>query len=267
MAVGVLTFRSPTDLGVRDMAVSVVLHLALAGVLFFSRSCAQEPEPLLPQDEIIMINLAALPRSEGRTPDRATRAPRPAEGAPEAVVAPPRPDAMSLPDPKAEKSKGTTAPPDPDVRRDELLRDLKREQLVRSLNPDAALGDVDRAATDPDGTLPPDMVFGTGTATGPVDPEAARWAAEIRRLVTANWVTLPRFTQDNPTLSTIVKILLDEEGKVKDVKVFTSSGNASFDDSAVRAVQRTARLPLPPAKFPFKPPMWIKFRFGASDAQ
>jgi TonB family protein len=70
------------------------------------------------------------------------------------------------------------------------------------------------------------------------------YGAQIVMAVQPNW-HWPALAQGN--LSVILYLKIDAVGRVLDVRVVTSSGNALFDSSAVAAVRRTQALPPPPS--------------------
>ena len=244
-------------LGVPDVVVSTLLHLVLVGTLAATRSCTDDDEPLFDPDEIMEVQMVALPKSAGRNPDRATRAPAPA-------VAAPAPDTMTYQDPSVEKRPTKEHVKEQQAKRDELLRQLKRESLIRSLS-NAPVGSVDRGATDPDSTLEGD-VWGSGVGVI-TDPELARYLTELRQAVIPQWAPLPRLIQENPGLEADIFVWLDDLGVVQTARVGTSSGNSSFDESCLRAVRKAGRLPIPPAKYRVDDTSAFGIRFRASDAK
>jgi len=255
-----------TDLQAWAIALSLGLHSCLAGTLAATRGCSGDAEPLFDPDDVMMIEMAALPKSAGRLPDRASRAPRPADGAPEAMTQPQQPsDQMRFEDPDKEKEKGEKVE-DHSLDRERLLAEARRKALVDSLS-DAPIGDADRQQTDPDSTL--DATFGFGGATGPVDPEAARYLVELRQVLLPLWNPLPKVVEQNPAIFTLVDIWLDPDGRIADSEVQTPSGNGSFDQACLTAVARARRLPIPPARFKVETRKGIQIRvsFRASDAR
>ncbi len=245
-----------------DLGASLVLHVLLATLLVATRGCRGGDRPLFDADEVMMVQMVSLPRAKGRLPDRATRAPAPTAGAPDAV-APPTPSDMVYRNREAEPTKGAEA----SDRRRELLDALRRQQAVGASTSDAPLGDVDRAATDPDGVLTDDFLFG-GTGSGvPADPDLARYNMELRTAVIPQWTPLPRIIQENPDAWAVLEVTLHPDGRVDEVRVARSSGIGSFDESCLRAVTRAGRLPLPPVRFPSLARDGILLMLTASDAR
>jgi colicin import membrane protein len=70
------------------------------------------------------------------------------------------------------------------------------------------------------------------------------YGAQIVMAVQPNW-HWPALAQGNLSVTLYLKI--NAAGRVLDVRVEASSGNALFDSSAVAAVRRTQTLPPPPS--------------------
>jgi colicin import membrane protein len=76
-----------------------------------------------------------------------------------------------------------------------------------------------------------------------MEEAVARYSNLIQRQVERNWL-LPYGSL--PGLSCVLRITLTTEGKVLDVQLTRSSGDPSFDRSAIAAVRRASPLPVPP---------------------
>jgi TonB family protein len=258
-------------LGWPDVVVSLVVHGALVAALLAARGCAtSKAAPILARDEtVIEVSMAVLPKSTGRFPDRATRAPDPisASNPRDAALAPelPNPKQSTYESPDAEPDAGSKmTPEEAEKRRAELLGQAQRDVAVHDL--DAPLSDRDRVQTDPNGIPGMEALYGTGSS-GPVDPEIARYITAVRQIVIPNWAPLPQIIQANPKLVTGVEVQLDDSGNVRDAKVHKPSGNTSFDASCLRAIQSSGRLPLPPQRFRTPGQTVIRVYLLASDAQ
>ncbi len=250
-----------------DLLLSLLLHGTVVLFLLLGRGCIEDDQPLFDPDEIMQVQMVALPKARGRNPDRATRAPSPPPPAPVPEAAMPSPEPFAEPHPSNSETRPEEPPPKADSRdrRADVLRQLRRSELIKDIQ--APLGDVDRSATDPNSTLSPEEAF-AGLGTGaPMDPDLARYQSQIRRIVLPNWTPLPRIIQDNPDLFTIVEVTLDADGKIEKTRMARPSGNTSYDESCIRAVQKSGRLPLPPPKFQNLASRGIWIHFPASDAR
>jgi TonB family protein len=247
--------------------ISLVMHLGLAGLLAISKACKPDDSDLLMPDMDVMM--VPLPKASGRLPDRASRAPRAAPGAD--TPAPPKqsdPNRMRFEDPAKEKPQGEPARENHSDARQDLLRNLKRQQALDALR-DAPIGDADRMATDPDSTLTVEEAFGLGGGIGaPVDPEAARYLLELRGALLPHWNPLPSTYEHNPDMFTVLDAWISDDGRYKSADVKIGSGNDSFDRSCLTAVAKAGTLPLPPDKFRVETRKGIQIRvtFRASDA-
>lgn len=247
--------------------ISIVMHAGLAGLLAVSKACKPDDSSLLMPDMDVMM--VPLPKAAGRLPDRASRAARPAQGAD--TPAPPQqvdPDQLRFEDPTKEKSKGEPQPKDHSDARQDLLNNMKRQQLIDQLA-DAPIGDADRLATDPDSTLTVEEAFGLGGGFGgPVDPDAARYLLELRASLLPHWNPLPLIIEQNPDIYTVLDVWISDTGRYKSADVKIGSGNDSFDRSCLTAVAKAGTLPVPPDKFRVETRKGIQIRvtFRASDA-
>ena len=259
---------SGTNMPPWAVIISLVMHAGLAGLLALSKACKPDDSSLLMPDMDVMM--VPLPKAAGRLPDRASRAPRPADGA--NTPTPPKqndPNQMRLDDATKEKAQGAPKPEDHSDARQDLLRDMKRQQALDALR-DAPIGDADRMATDPDSTLTVEEAFGLGGGFGgPVDPAAARYLLELRAALLPHWNPMPLVIEQNPEIFTVLDVWIADNGRYKSADVKIGSGNDSFDRSCLTAVAKAGTLPLPPDKFRVETHKGIQIRvtFRASDAK
>ena len=85
----------------------------------------------------------------------------------------------------------------------------------------------------------------TPTTMSASDEEGA-YLNKIEQLIIARWKLPPK----SDGLKVILRYWLARSGAVSFVRVDTTSGNQSFDDSAVQAVRRASPFPPPPKSFP-----------------
>jgi TonB family protein len=249
-----------------EIPVALAGHGLAAAILIVAEMWAADTAPLINPDEVmIAVATAALPRSTSRMPEKAQRAPDPPKGVPDEVAPPPPPPTASdmvIPDKEAPKAKGAEKPkPTNDKKREELLRKQRREALLRDAS--AEVGTEDRVATDPNGVDPKDAVLGAGAALG--DPELGRYIEELRSAVLPHWTPLPSTVQAHPDYAVIVGVRVSESGALSSPRVVQGSGDASFDRAAVLALTKTGRVPPPPAKYRDSAARGIQFRLYAKD--
>lgn len=234
-----------------EIGASLGVHALLIAALFIGEYISRpDSKPLIDPSQVMMVSAVALPKQTTRMPQRATRTPDPPKAAaPETSPTPPPPPTASdlvLHKDDAPKPAGEPeAPPDRSQDREELLRQAQKAQALKDMA--AALGDVDRPRTDPNGVDPEDVVFGSGM--GKMDKEAAAWWGKARPLIWANWTPLPSTVAAHPDYATQVKVKVLADGTLTDAEVYKGTGDPSYDRSAVLAVIKTGKVPPPPEKF------------------
>ena len=91
---------------------------------------------------------------------------------------------------------------------------------------------------------PPGMPGAAGTARVP--PEILAYARALDEKVRANW-TVPELAQKEAgKLMVQVRITIEKDGRVSNVRMEKVSSNPYFDDSVRRAIQKASPLPIPP---------------------
>src|SRR5262249_26506982 len=100
---------------------------------------------------------------------------------------------------------------------------------------------------------------GTDTGSGPIGSggqgpggggqlvglEVMGYRQQVINTVKARWTNVI----SRPGLVAIIAFEIGSEGDVSSVRIERSSGDAAYDASAVRAVQRATPLPAPPARY------------------
>jgi len=132
---------------------------------------------------------------------------------------------------------------------------IQREKAVRAAV--RGIGDrvahrVDLSAIPPPAkvAVPPRAGGGMPGAPGSarVPPEILAYARALDEKVRANW-TVPELAQkDMGGLIVQVRITIEKDGRVSNVRMEKVSGNPYFDDSVRRAIQKASPLPIPPAQ-------------------
>jgi TonB family protein len=200
--------------------------------------------PILDPNDIMEVSMVVLPKTESRMPERATRAPVPrGEDTPTAPQPkPPVESDLAVVQPDAPKAEGS---PDHSDRRTELMKELRRKQLLADAAAD--IGAVDREASDPDSTT--DQAVNTGGSGAAADPELALWVQKVREKFMANFHPLPTIVSANPNIEATVAVRIDEAGNVLSRSMHKPSGNPSYDAAAERAADAVTQVPPPPEKY------------------
>ena len=251
-----------------EVVVSLLGHGLLAFGISSGEHCTRPEPSLINPEDVMIVQAVALPKQTKALPDKPSRTPDPPQGEPEAPTPPPPPTAsdMALEKPDVEKPKGAEKPPPPDRKKDreELLKKARRDQLLRDMA--AQVGTEDRVESDPDGVDPDEAIISTGVA-GLNDPEYARWHAQCKAAVEANWTPLPSTVKSHPDYIVIIEVPVSSNGQLGKPRVVESSGDASFDRSGELAVLKTGRLPPPPAKYRSSVSKGLQFELKADDKQ
>jgi TonB family protein len=91
--------------------------------------------------------------------------------------------------------------------------------------------------------------YGVGAGKGSVgilqDPEFILYYKTVQEQIKKSWT----FTGGSNDLTATVNFAIGPDGALAAVKIGTSSNDAAFDDSVIRAIRRAAPFPAPPEKF------------------
>jgi outer membrane biosynthesis protein TonB len=215
---------------------AAVGHVAVIGGMlalsFLMSLLSPPPAPLISPDESMEVAVVSMAKSQG-LPTLAMHAPRASGTSTPSDVPPPvQQSDLAFKDPNNPEPKpmGT---PDDDTRRQELMDEMRRQDLLGSL--DGPEGPEDRQATSPDGAD-----GGSGTALGRNDP----YAAALRKAYDPVFQPLPALRGKG--LVTKVFIRADASGRVLETKLKQTSGNASWDRAALAAAEVLTDIPAPP---------------------
>lgn len=248
------------------------------------------PEPEAAQPE----TLAQAPEPEPVTepPPVEELEPQPEPEEPTVSDVPPEPQAPPEPEPEASpipEVQPPVPPPEkpkvvkrtPKKRPDHRVKRPKKEVERRAKKPKAAKPPTEVARAD----LGPKRTPSTHTSTRPAssgastastqsrgsgDPSAGRSArnaeaaylAELQRAIARH----QRFPNDarrkRQTGVTTLSFVVQRDGRIRQVRITKSSGNASLDEAAVKAMQRLSRFkPIPAAISRQEWPMRVPIRF------
>ena len=248
--------RSPDSATPRMMALSLLIHGTLIlAVIVFASSAPRLQKPGLGSVSRVRIvesvaappvveKLRAAPPSQKEIPVAVENIPAISENSRQkvrvtALKAAPKdsirlakrrraPRRVKAPKPQEKKvEQAIQKKEDSQALLDKRLAAIRRElENKKGKPPDAG------AAAGPDDT-------GAGGALA--DKELLRWLDMVKSRINSNWSVLA----DNRTVSrvTIIGVKLGHDGRVKDVAIDESSGDDTFDRSAIRAVLQAAPLP------------------------
>ena len=214
------------------VTISIIAHASLIGALVWGLHWRSSPEVVASSAELwsVVPEAAAPPPVETPPPPPVVQAPPPpavetpkppdivTEKIEEKKKPPPKP---TPPPPAPPPPKPTPAPPPPKDKLDAKALAKQHEENVKRM-----LAQMNAP------------VSATGTAardSGPSASYAGRIAARIRPNI--------HFSESGPGLSADVLIKLLQDGTITKATVVKSSGNAAFDEAALRGVQLTGQVP------------------------
>ena len=224
----------------RALVPSAILHLPLA-LLLVGAWGGDSRRPLIDRD-IYMVSAVALPKARD-LPDKAAapkkkQAPAP-KPKPKSEPAP-QPDELVLKekrDEEKEPQEEEATEPESSKAND---RSTDRASLLASLTEKA---DELRFATDPDGDPEVEPEAGLKARFG---RQLTPYERQVRDAIQYNW--FPKFTgQARDGLWAAVGFDIDTNGSILAPEIEESSGDYIYDQSCLRAVIRTRRVPPPPS--------------------
>ena len=76
-----------------------------------------------------------------------------------------------------------------------------------------------------------------------------KYIEQCKQEILSNWNPLPTLIEENPDLQVVLEVQIDANGTLSKPVIRQSSGNSSFDRSAIIALRKTKKLPIPPTKY------------------
>jgi colicin import membrane protein len=134
----------------------------------------------------------------------------------------------------------------------EAVEEIQREKAIRAAV--RGIGErvahrVDLSAVRPQSrgaTRPGPAGMPGASGTTRASPEILAYARALDEKVRANW-TVPELTRKEAGKMMVqVRITIEKDGRVSNVRMEKVSGNSYFDDSVRRAIQKASPLPIPP---------------------
>jgi TonB family protein len=244
-----------------EMGASLGLHAGALGIVLILQQCTPTT-PLFKPEDVMIVQAVALPKSVNDwLPDKPMHTPDPPKGAvPDSPdVVPPTASDMVFPDDKAPKPKGA----ENEAQRDQLLAEARKEALLRDMS--TPEGPEDQVQHDPNGVDPREAILGIGVGIN--DPELARWQAACRDKILPNWTPLPAVVAAHPNYVVQLVVRVAANGAMSNPEVYQSSGDPSFDQTALRAIYKTATIVPPPAEYADSASRGVVITLAAKDKQ
>ena len=250
------------------LALSVGFHALLFLAFVLWTGLSKPPPRFIP---VAVVNLVGGIPPAPAPAAREARAAAPAKGQ-SRRTAPVRPPARKVPSLPAKKE----APPAPKAAApqstglSDRIRKMREEKaseanvrealgtLRREKEARAAVGRmrervahrVDLSAlrpAPPGKTVPsPGGVVGGAPGTSRVPPEQLAYFRELDERIRENWIVPAVGRTDAGNQIVQIRITIEKDGKVTNVRMEKSSGNRFFDDSVLRAIAKASPLPVPP---------------------
>ena len=88
--------------------------------------------------------------------------------------------------------------------------------------------------------------IGGAVGRGRVSPETLAYFRALDERIRENWTVPELALSDSRNLIVQIRITIERDGKVTNVRMEKGSGNPYFDDSVLRAITKASPLPVPP---------------------
>jgi TonB family protein len=212
----------------------VALAVWTAGLLHWSQPIASAP---IFVDLVTAAALAPAPAV----------APAPVREKP--VVIPARPRPKPKPEPVAKPKPVPKPVPKPE--KPEEPAPPTAAQLLAKIR--------EKVASTPSAARPATGATGSTGARGRFDPILAAYRRQVMVLLRSNWVGARAFASQ-PGLEVHYEVRVDGGGGVRSVSMLQASGNRYYDESAERAILKSAPFPSPP-----RGPLTLQLRFSPQD--
>lgn len=215
-------------------------------------SPAKPAQPVAPTPPIPVAKPAPVIPAKPITPTPAKPAPTPAKPSqPTINVGKPTKPASPKPAQPPAPAKPATpvqaaqpAQPSPDeAKLNEALGQVQKELEQREATantPPTAPGTTDGSGSGAPAGVP-------GGQVGAADPGLAQYQSNVRSKIVRTWVRANTGPDAEQAIRTRVQVRINASGQVIGKNVVKSSGNESFDLSALRAIERASPFPPPPA--------------------
>ena len=234
----VLAQRARLDRGpALGVAVSVVLHAALAGAMIYGAIHATPPEAA----KMVSIRFAPMPAAAAPPAAPARRAPARTTPAPEV----PKIEEPKIVEPKpVVEQKPPAKPPEKNtVPLSPFGQSTKKGSETPAPAPTPPPAPAPAPAAALPGTTTNVAVGGSGvTGVEGGDFPFADYLGRMHLRIGGNWI---RPSMNGPT--TVIFLRIERNGTISEARIHTPSGNGTFDRAALSAVRSSSPLaPLPP---------------------
>ena len=158
---------------------------------------------------------------------------------------------MTYTPPKEAKKPPPRTPPPP--RRPGHPKSRIENALAR-LQKQVATKQVEQEAGQVPETQPGGFTFGSATANyvSPDDPEYVIYQMKIRQKIMDQWILPMKYTGQDFGLICRIIVHINDKGEVSETEWEFKSGNPSFDMSALRSIEKSSPLDIPPERLKYE---------------
>lgn len=247
------SFDNEDDLFRRFFYLSCALHIIVVASMTVKTSFFPSQDLLIQSAvRVDMVGLPDLPTSS--PPPPAAPEPKP-EPKPEPPPPPPKPEPAPQPKPKPEPQPKPKPKPEPQRTEEtaqaqrRALERLQAQQAIERMQQEAqARAAQEQQAAQQRQAQEPTFrgnVIATGSSfTGLERLDYERYYDDLKIHLQNHW-DLPQWLADAGFRASVV-VKIDERGYVTFREIYESSGNSTFDNSALSAVQSASPFPEPP---------------------
>ncbi|MES2802236.1 MAG: TonB family protein [Bdellovibrionota bacterium] len=231
----------------RGLYISLIAHASL--ILFMIIKVSLFTKPELNLSEAIRVDMVGLPEKYNPA-QKSTDLPEKIEKPPEPVVEEPKVE--TKPETKAETKPDPKAKPEPDtVKLDKAKQ--KQKSALEKLKKLSAIDKIreqvqkEKSAAEV-AKLLKGRVIAKGTALTGLDKiQSENYLVQLDALIKSKW-QLPQWLIGKP-LKTKVLVKIEPDGRVSDKKVVQTSGNPTYDEYCLQAIEKATPFPKVPEKF------------------
>lgn len=244
----------------RGFYVSLIAHISL--IVFMIIKVSFFTKPQLNLSEAIRVDMVGLPEKynpaekSNDLPEKIEKQPEPvADTKPEEKKPEPKVEAKpeeKKPEPKAQAKPDSKAKPDNDAvslnkskqKQKEALEKLKKMSAIEKIRQQVQ----NQKAADAAAKVLKGRVLSKGTSPTGLDKiQSENYLVQLDALIKSKWA-LPQWLIGKP-LKTKVLVKINPDGRVADKKIVQSSGNPTYDEYCMKAIENASPFPKVPEKF------------------
>lgn len=244
----------------RGFYVSLIAHISL--IVFMIIKVSFFTKPQLNLAEAIRVDMVGLPekynpaQKSNDLPEKIEKQPepvvetKPEEKKPEPKVEAkpeekkPEPKPQAKPDPKAKPDNDAVSLNKSKQKQKEALEKLKKMSAIEKIRQQVQ----NQKSADTAAKVLKGRVLSKGTSPTGLDKiQSENYLVQLDALIKSKWA-LPQWLIGKP-LKTKVLVKIHPDGRVADRKIVQSSGNPTYDEYCIQAIEKAAPFPKVPDKF------------------